>query len=134
MGEIVELLFRFLYGLLEAAFQALVEGVTFLIKRAIYGADGTKPNLRRLFWFRVVDLLLAVHLGYGVLILVADFPEPPLIPLYAEPVVVISVIGFFFCFMVSLAGEGEGGNYRHVFLSILSVILIGVGLLAWHNA
>ena len=130
MGELIEALFHLILELVQEALNFAFESAVALIKRATYGANGTTPNPRRLFWFRVVDLLLAVHLAYVLLVRYFGYATVQINALCATPVVVVSGIAFLFCFLVGLQGESERGNRRYVFLSLLAAVLLITALLA----
>jgi hypothetical protein len=111
---------------LEVAFEWLVD----LVRRATYGDKGTVPNHRRLFWFRIVDLLLAIHLAYVILVLFFGYEQYRIHILCAPLTVALSGIGFFFCFLVGVQGEYENGSRRYAFLSILALVIVFTGFLA----
>lgn len=130
MGELIEHLLRLLIELIFEAAKFAFEIVADLVRRATYGDKGTVPNHRRLFWFRIVDLLFAIHLAYVILVLFFGYQRFKVDILCAPLTVALSGIGFWFCFLVGVQGEYENGSRRYAFLSVLAFVIVFAGFLA----
>jgi hypothetical protein len=130
LGELLELLFKSIFSMVQAVLEAVLEWLVYLARRAAYGDKGTRPIPRRLFWFRMVDLLLTVYLACFALGAWTNYPPPLHVWLFPEIAVVVAGFAFFFCFLVSLEGEDYLGNRPYVYLSVVAAVFVLAGAIA----
>ena len=116
--------------MLQAVLEAVFEWLVYLARRAAYGDNGTRSNPRRLFWFRMVDLVLTVYLACFALGAWTGYVAPLHAWLFPEIAIVIAGFAFLFCFLVSLEGEDYLGNKPYVYASALAAVFVLAGLIA----